>query len=80
MEGCPRPVQKHTAPTDSLRGSSIEIGTMQRRLARPLRKDDTHKSRSVKQIAADKLTHTHTHTRTHFCVGCGQRGSRSDGV
>ena len=32
---------------DSLRGSSVNIGTMQRRLAWPLRKDDTHKSRSV---------------------------------
>jgi len=28
-------------------GSSVKIGTMQRRLAWPLRKDDTHKSRSV---------------------------------
>ena len=32
---------------DSLRGSSDTIGTIQRRLAWPLRKDDTHKSRSV---------------------------------
>ena len=32
---------------DSLRGSSVKIGTMQRKLAWPLRKDDTHKSRSV---------------------------------
>ena len=32
---------------DSLRGSSVKIGTMQRRLAWPLRKDDKHKSRSV---------------------------------
>ncbi len=31
---------------DSLRGSSVKIGTIQRRLAWPLRKDDTHKSRS----------------------------------
>lgn len=30
---------------DSLRGSSVKIGTIQRRLAWPLRKDDTHKSR-----------------------------------
>ena len=28
--------------SDSLRGSSVEVGTMQRILARPLRKDDTH--------------------------------------
>ena len=32
---------------DSLRGPSVKIGTIQRRLAWPLRKDDTHKSRSV---------------------------------
>ena len=32
---------------DSLRGISGKIGTIQRRLAWPLRKDDTHKSRSV---------------------------------
>ena len=35
---------------DSLRGSSVKIGTIQRRLAWPLRKDDTHKSRSVSNI------------------------------
>ena len=35
------------AQLDSLRGSSVKIGTIQRRLAWPLRKDDTHKSRSV---------------------------------
>ena len=33
--------------SDSLRGSSVEIGTRRRGLAWPLRKDDTHKSRSV---------------------------------
>ena len=32
---------------DSLGGSSVKLGTMQRRLAWPLRKDDTHKSRNV---------------------------------
>ena len=31
---------------DSFRGSSVKIGTIQRRLAWPLRRDDTHKSRS----------------------------------
>ena len=35
---------------DSLRGSSVKIGTIQRRLAWPLRKDDTHKSRSVQNF------------------------------
>ena len=39
--------------TDSLRGSSVKIGTIQRRLAWPLRKDDTHKSRSVNNFLAD---------------------------
>ena len=34
-------------PLDSLRGSFIKIGTLQRRSAWPLRKDDTHKSRIV---------------------------------
>ena len=37
-----KPPQK----SDSLRGSSVRVGTMQRRLAWPLRKDDTHKSKS----------------------------------
>ena len=37
---------------DSLRGSSVKIGAMQRRLAWPLRKDDTHKSRSVNNVVA----------------------------
>jgi len=45
---------------DSLRGSSVKIGTIQRRLAWPLRKDDTHKSRSVNnffvQVAVHLLT------------------------
>ena len=31
---------------DSFRGSSVKLGTIQRRLAWPLRKDDTHKLRS----------------------------------
>ena len=31
---------------DPFRGSSVKLGTIQRRLAWPLRKDDTHKSRS----------------------------------
>ena len=59
---------------DSLRGSSVKIGTIQRRLAWPLRKDDTHKSRSVNNsfvVISDYAghggahTHTHRHTHTH---------------
>ena len=37
---------------DSLRGSSVKLGTIQRILAWPLRKDDTHKSRSVNNFSA----------------------------
>ena len=44
-----RPTRLHNySILDSLRGASVNIGTIQRRLAWPLRKDDTHKSRSVK--------------------------------
>ena len=48
---------------DSLRGSSVKIGTIQRRLAWPLRKDDTHKSRSVKMYAYSEtyLKYANTH-------------------
>ena len=42
-----RPCFARPRHSDSLRGSSVKIGTIQRRLAWPLRKDDTHKSRSV---------------------------------
>ena len=35
---------------DALRGSSVRLGTMQRILAWPLRKDDMHTSRSVNEI------------------------------
>ena len=40
-------------PLDSFRGSSVKIGTIQRRLAWPLRKDDTHKSRSGNHFFTD---------------------------
>jgi len=40
-------VEVLSKPGDSLRGSSVKIGTIRRRLAWPLHKDDTHKSRSV---------------------------------
>ena len=43
----PMPITLQATQMDSLRGSSVKIGTIQRRLAWPLRKDDTHKSRSV---------------------------------
>ena len=41
------------AGLDSLRGSSVKIVTLQRRLAWPLRKDDTHKSRSVNNFLSE---------------------------
>ena len=47
-------------PVDSLRGSSVKIGTIQRRLAWPLRKDDTHKSRRVHNF----FSHPPIHART----------------
>ena len=53
---------------DSSRGSSDKIGTIQRRLAWPLRKDDTHKSRSV---------HNFSKARSH-ARGPGRRGWRGD--
>ena len=37
-----------TARMDSLRGSSVKLGMIQKRLAWPLRKDDSQKSRSAK--------------------------------
>ena len=49
VELCPPPL------LDSLRGSSVKIGTIQRRLAWPLRKDDTHKSRSVNNLFANSI-------------------------
>ena len=38
--------------SEPLRGASVKIGTIQRRLPWPLRKDDTHKSRSVHNVFA----------------------------
>ena len=49
----------YTRISDSLRGSSVKIGTIQRRLAWPLRKDDTHKSRSVNNFFATAAFHCH---------------------
>ena len=44
---------------DSLRGSSVKIGTIQRRLAWPLRKDDTHKSRGVNKFFTKLIARGH---------------------
>ena len=43
----PRTTYKNNKSLDSFRGSSVKIGTIPRRLAWPLPKDDTHKSRRV---------------------------------
>ena len=49
-----------------LRGSSAKLGTIQRRLAGPLRKDDMHKSRNVNSfILADKLRKTKKSTHNN---------------
>ena len=40
-------IARRQVDLDALWGSSVEVGTTQRRLAWPLRKDDTHTSRSV---------------------------------
>ena len=51
-----------TSLSDSLRGSSDKIGTIQRRLAWPLRKDDTHKSRSVPSFFVSLWSYVLLHT------------------
>ncbi len=55
------------ASLDSLRGSSVKIGTIQRRLAWPLRKDDTHKSRSVNNSFDNRLAAS----TVAVCAGAG---------
>ena len=53
---------------DSLRGSSVNIWTIQRRLAWPLRKDDTHKSRSVNNflVRATRKNYDGARMRTNY--------------
>ena len=59
------------AGLDSLQGSSVKIGRLQRRLAWPLRKDDTHKSRSVNNsllgaaMAFEQHCHSPSHSKQH---------------
>ena len=61
----------HTHFLDSLRGSSVKIGTIQRRLAWPLRKDDTHKSRSVNNFFPAHRRAVHSSTKTlAACTEC----------
>ena len=50
---------------DSLPRSSDKIGMIQRRLAWPLRKDDTHKSRSIPSFLP------HLEVSDDCCVECG---------
>ena len=79
-------------PLDSVRGSSVKLGTIQRRLARPPRKDDTHKSRSVTifstphifqivtfwiaRIRADAFSDARTTRTTHKHQGQGDGRDR----
>ena len=63
----PLPIASSVAvKKDSIRGSSVKLGPIERRLAWPLREDDTHTSRSV----------------SHFVICGGEKASRrlSDGV
>ena len=53
---------------DSLRGSSVKIGTIQRKLAWPLRKDDTHKSRSVNIIYIYIYIYTYIYIHVSVCI------------
>ena len=46
------PPLKSREQLDSPRGSSVKLGTIQRRFARPPRKDDTRKSRSADNLRA----------------------------
>ena len=79
---CPIPssrVSKKIRNLDSLRGSSVKIGTIQRRLAWPLRKDDTHKSRSVNNflsippLAAVHGRRVRTFASAGACAACKRK-------
>ena len=59
---CAQSRRGERSQTDSLRGPSVKIGTMQRRLAWPLRKDDTHKSRSGTVFL--RFAHAHRRPQT----------------
>ena len=54
------PRKKNAFISDSLRGSSVKVGMTQGRIARPLREDDTHKSRSVNIIFAIQFLARHS--------------------
>ena len=55
----------HQQHSDSLRGSSVQVGTKQRRLAWPLRKDGTYTSRSVYIYM---YIYIYTHISIYLCV------------
>ena len=59
---------------DSLGGSSAKIGTIQKRLAWPLRKDDTHTSRSVPNFfdLLEGETHDEAYHRLRICMGVAE--------
>ncbi|KHN48479.1 hypothetical protein glysoja_044423, partial [Glycine soja] len=49
-------------------GTSDKIGTIQRRLAWPLRKDDTHKSRNGPNFFSNLFLLSSLHMSSLFCV------------
>ena len=61
---------------DPLRGSSVKIGTIQRRLAWPLRKDDTHKSRSVNNFFLLFLNQTGPQSSSDLKEAIGRRSDQ----
>ena len=71
--------KKRSRSLDSLRGSSVKLGTIQRRLAWPLRKDDTHKSRSVNYFSALRAKETAAcHPAANVQRRCSLLGLHSD--
>jgi hypothetical protein len=71
----------HKSLLDLLRESSVKIGTIQRRLAWPLRKDDTHKSRKYHTFLYSDSTYFRDCSHPSSWWGCsaagrGPRGQR----
>ena len=54
--------------SDGLRGSSVKYGTIQGRLAWPLRKDDTHTSRSVNNLCMYVYIYMYIHVYIYIYI------------
>ena len=65
---------------DSPRRSSDKIGTIQRRLAWPLRKDDTHKSRRVTKFFVPRKPSCSRLAARFLALITGRRGGRRPGL